>query len=146
MQPKVLANVSEECDCNEKDDNVLAKEKKITLELSEIFHHIERAKIRFWRPISSMTRHKRLYWGDCFPEEDKRSLLFSYWPRANIKNYLWMTLRAHFGEGDGTPLQYSCLENPMDRGAWWAAVYGVTQSRHDWSSLAAAAARAHLMQ
>ena len=34
-----------------------------------------------------------------------------------------------FGEGDGTPLQYSCLENPMDRGAWWAAVYGVTQSQ-----------------
>ena len=33
------------------------------------------------------------------------------------------------GEGDGTPLQYSCLENPRDGGAWWAAVYGVTQSR-----------------
>ena len=31
--------------------------------------------------------------------------------------------------GNGTPLQYSCLENPMDRGAWWAAVYGVAQSR-----------------
>ena len=30
------------------------------------------------------------------------------------------------GEGKGTPLQYSCLENPMDRGAWWAIVYGVT--------------------
>ena len=33
------------------------------------------------------------------------------------------------GEGNGTPLQYSCLENPRDRGAWWAAVYGVAQSR-----------------
>ena len=33
------------------------------------------------------------------------------------------------GEGDGTPLQYSCLENPMDGGAWWAAIDGVTQSR-----------------
>ena len=33
------------------------------------------------------------------------------------------------GEGDGTPLQYSCLENPRDSGAWWAAVYGVAQSR-----------------
>ena len=30
-------------------------------------------------------------------------------------------------EGNGTPLQYSCLENPMDGGAWWAAVYGVAQ-------------------
>ena len=33
------------------------------------------------------------------------------------------------GEGNGTPLQNSCLENPMDGGAWWAAIYGVTQSR-----------------
>ena len=32
-------------------------------------------------------------------------------------------------EGNGTPLQYSCLENPRDGGAWWAAVYGVAQSR-----------------
>ena len=31
--------------------------------------------------------------------------------------------------GHGNPLQCSCLENPMDRGAWWAAVYGVAQSR-----------------
>ena len=33
------------------------------------------------------------------------------------------------GEGNGTPLQYSCLENPMDGGAWKAAVHGVTKSR-----------------
>ena len=33
------------------------------------------------------------------------------------------------GEGNGNPLQYSCLENPRDAGAWWAAVYGVAQSR-----------------
>ena len=32
-------------------------------------------------------------------------------------------------EGNGNPLQYSCLENSMDRGVWWAAVYGVAQSR-----------------
>ena len=31
-------------------------------------------------------------------------------------------------EGNGTPLQYSCLENPMDRGAWWAAVHGVVKN------------------
>ena len=34
-----------------------------------------------------------------------------------------------FGEGNGNPLQYSCLENPMDRGAWWAVVHGVAKSR-----------------
>ena len=33
------------------------------------------------------------------------------------------------GEGNGTPLQYSCLENPMNGGAWWAAVHGVAKSR-----------------
>ena len=33
------------------------------------------------------------------------------------------------GEGNGTPLQYFCLENPMDGGAWWAAVHAVTRSR-----------------
>ena len=32
-------------------------------------------------------------------------------------------------EGNGTPLQYSCLENPMDAGAWWAAVHGVAKSQ-----------------
>ena len=32
------------------------------------------------------------------------------------------------GEGNGTPLQYSCLENPMDGGAWWAAVHGFAKS------------------
>ena len=56
-----------------------------------------------------------------------------------IKEYLkfssfMMTLNqsqgnVKFGEGNGNPLQYSCLENPMDRGAWWAAAHGVAQSR-----------------
>ena len=34
-----------------------------------------------------------------------------------------------YGEGNGNPLQYSCLENPMDGGAWWAAVHGVARTR-----------------
>ena len=33
------------------------------------------------------------------------------------------------GEGNGNPLQYSCLENPLDRGTWWATVHGVAESR-----------------
>ena len=33
------------------------------------------------------------------------------------------------GEGNGNPLQYSCLENPMDQGAWWATIHGVAESR-----------------
>ena len=39
------------------------------------------------------------------------------------------TLTTKYGEGNGTPLQHSCLENPMDGGGWWATVHGVAQSR-----------------
>ena len=56
----------------------------------------------------------------------------SPWGREELD----MTKRLHFhfslsciGERNGNPLQCSCLENPRDGGAWWAAVYGVTQSR-----------------
>ena len=56
----------------------------------------------------------------------------SPWGRIELD----MTERLHYhfslsciGEGNGNPLQCSCLENPRDWGAWWAAVYGVAQSR-----------------
>ena len=46
------------------------------------------------------------------------------------KGYALLTTpRLHFGEGNGNPLQYSCLENPRDGGAWWAATYGVPKSQ-----------------
>ena len=41
----------------------------------------------------------------------------------------WMTSLSHIGERNGNPLQCSCLENPRDGGAWWAAVYGISQSQ-----------------
>ena len=55
----------------------------------------------------------------------------SPWGRSELDRTEW--LHFHFslsciGEGNGNPLQCSCLENPGDGGAWWAAVYGVTQS------------------
>ena len=40
-----------------------------------------------------------------------------------------MDIYVYIGEGNGNPLQYSCLENPVDRGAWWAAFHRVTQSQ-----------------
>ena len=42
---------------------------------------------------------------------------------------IWYSLGLFLREGNGTPLQYSCLENPMDRGAWKAAVHGVAEGR-----------------
>ena len=54
-------------------------------------------------------------WGRC--ESDTTERLYFHFSVSCI------------GEGNGTPLQCSCLENPRDGGAWWAAVYGVAQSR-----------------
>ena len=58
------------------------------------------------------------------------------------------TERLHFhfslsctGEGNGNPPQSSCLENPRDRGAWWAAVYGVAQSRTRLKRLSSSSSR-----
>ena len=48
-----------------------------------------------------------------------RSLLLIYFIYSNV----------YLGEDSGTPLQYSCLENPMGGGAWWVAIHGVTKSR-----------------
>ena len=60
-----------------------------------------------------------------------------------------MTERLHFdfslsciGEGNGNPLQYSCLENPRDGGAWWAAIYGIAQIRTRLKRLSSTAAAA----
>ena len=67
--------------------------------------------------------------------------LLAVWPWTSYLTYLALVcssvnrnnnstyLIGYCGEGSGTPLQYSCLENPMDGGAWWAAVHGVAKSR-----------------
>jgi len=47
------------------------------------------------------------------------------------------------GEGNGKPLQCSCLENPRDGGAWWAAVYGVAQSQTQLKRLSSSSSRVH---
>ena len=52
--------------------------------------------------------------------------MVGFWPRPI---HFCCTLWFPCGEGNGSPLQYSCLENSVDRGAWWAAAHGITQSR-----------------
>ena len=82
------------------------------------------AQRRQWHPTPILLPGKSHGW---------RSLVgFSPWGREESDT----TERLHFhfslsciGEGNGNPLQYSCLENPRDGGAWWAAVYGVAQSQ-----------------
>ena len=59
---------------------------------------------------------------------------FSWWLTGKESSHnagnpgLILELGRSPGEGDGNPLQYSCLENPMDGGAWWATVHGVAKS------------------
>ena len=56
-----------------------------------------------------------------------------------ISSKSWLDFKSNlvgrWGEGNGTPLQYSCLENPMDGGAWWATVHGVAGSQTRLSDL-----------
>ena len=79
---------------------------------------------RQWHPTPVLLPGKSHGW---------RSLVgCSPWGRYKLDTTEW--LHFHFslsciGEGNGNPLQGSCLENPRDGGAWWAAVSGVTQSR-----------------
>ena len=79
---------------------------------------------RQWHPTPVLLPGKSHGW---------RSLVgCSPWGRWELDMTQW--LHFHFslsciGEGNGNPLQCSCLENPRDDGAWWAAIYGVAQSR-----------------
>ena len=57
-------------------------------------------------------------------ETDKETNKKQLQGKVDISSFL-----LKFGEGNGTPLQYSCLKNPMDGGAWWAAVHRVARSR-----------------
>ena len=72
-----------------------------------------------------LTSHKTFVYMYVF---DHLSLELNSILHRNTK-YFCMTFSIHSGEGSGNPLQSSCLENPEDGGAWWAAIYGVAQSR-----------------
>ena len=68
-------------------------------------------------------------WSHCLEEPGWLQTMES--PRVG---HNWATSLSHTGVGNGNTLQCSCLENPRDGGAWWAAVYGVAQSRTGLSS------------
>ena len=67
----------------------------------------------------------QITWQHCSKDSKERE------KHSAFVTQLWLNFQSGctlLGEGNGTPLQYSCLENPMDGGAWWAAVHGVTKS------------------
>ena len=76
-----------------------------------------------WQTLFGGTK-KSLQMENHCTHEIKRCLLLGRKVMTNLGSIL--------GEGNGNPLQYSCLENPLDRGAWWSAVHKVTQS---WTQL-----------
>ena len=95
------------------------------LKVSQVLHlRVHTIWRRQWYPIPVLLPGK---------SHGRRSLVgCSPWGR--YESDTTEQLHFHFslsciGEGNGNPLQCPCLENPRDRGAWWAAVYGVTQSR-----------------
>ena len=102
----------------------LKLKKKITPDRIHILHLIYLPFPKQWHPTPVLLPGK---------SHGRRSLVgWSPWGRWGSNT----TERLHFhfslsciGEGNGNPLQCSCLENPRDGGAWWAAVSGVTQSR-----------------
>ena len=51
-----------------------------------------------------------------------------HWVSQSQMHMKRLIMHACIGEGNGNPIQYSCLESPRDRGAWWAAIYGAAQS------------------
>ena len=92
--------------------------------------------VRNNREITVKTRQCYKMLLDAFSHKPVHSLLFvqreiMYQKSFFFKHILtfWPTPCIKPGEGNGNPLQYFCLENPMDGGAWWARVHGVTKSR-----------------
>ena len=63
------------------------------------------------------------------PSHHYPQLCATGWERQEFSFSYMRETADTLGEGNGTPLQYSCLENPMGRGAWWAALRGVAQSQ-----------------
>ena len=61
--------------------------------------------------------------------------------RTGLKRFHFHFSLSCIGEGNGSPLQCSCLENPRDRGAWWAAIYGVAQSQTRLKRLSSSSSR-----
>ena len=107
----------------------------LLLLLSSIVFTEDTSLFIIWRPLGKLWRRQWHTTPVLLPGKShgQRSLIgYSPWGRKE-----WDTTeRLHFhfslsciGEGNGNPLQNSCLENPRDGGAWWAAVFGVAQSQ-----------------
>ena len=98
------------------------------LKLSYLYHIIYSFDLLFFLCLSQI---------EC-PQKDR---IFFFYFLYNVPQKLWMVLWTEVG---GNPLQWSCLENPRDGGAWWAVVYGVSQSRTRLKRLSSSSSRVYM--
>ena len=98
--------------------------KQVVLLLSHLGSHSSSFRDRQWHPTPVLLPGKSHGW---------RSLVgcnpWGRWESDTTERLHFHVSLSCIGEGNGNPLQCSCLENPRDEGAWWAAVYGIAQSR-----------------
>ena len=88
------------------------------------------------------THSSTLAWKVAWTEEPGRRQSMGY---QRVWHY-WATSLSCIGEGNGNPLQCSCLENPRDSKAWWAAIYGVPQSQTRLKRLSSSSSSSRLSQ
>ena len=88
-------------------------------------------KIYKWGNLRNGVRQKQSM---LINTEIRRGRMHIEWSKISLRRWLfsYVPVASYVGEGNGNPLQCSCLENPRDGGAWWAAIYGVAQS---WTQL-----------
>ena len=92
----------------------MIKDQIINLKLDFFFKDLSLKKICIWPTNKRKYNQNHKLFGKCVRNPWEADLYLLEWVK---------------GEGNGNPLQYSCLENPMDRGAWWVAIHGVAKSR-----------------
>ena len=98
--------------------------KRTSLSFFFFFFGISSRREKVMAPHSST-----LAWKIPWTEELGRLQSMGWQESDTTERLHFHSLLSCFGEGNGNPLQCSCLENPRDGGAWWAAIYGVAQSR-----------------
>ena len=103
---------------------IIIRTHKCSLTFIRILFFLEHMWRRQWQPTPVLLPGK---------SHGRRSLVgcspWGHWELDTTEQLHFHFSLSCMGEGNGNPLQCSCLEKPRDRGAWWAAVYGVAQSR-----------------
>ena len=103
---------------------IIIRTDKCSLTFIRILLFLEHMWRRQWQPTPVLLPGKSHGWRSlvgCSP--------WGHWESDTTEQLHFHFSLSCIGEGNGNPLQCSCLENPRDGGAWWAAVYGVTQSQ-----------------